>query len=181
MSATPERITEADSYIGRSVVRPQTARLLAGRGTYVDDIKLPRMVHVAFVRSPHAHARIASIDRAAAGALPGVVAVVTGEELARVCDGWVGTLAHFAGMKSAKEHPLALGKASWQGEPVVAVVAESRAVAEDAAARVTIAWEPLPAVTDPETALDPATPVVHPELGDNLTFQLELASGDVDR
>jgi carbon-monoxide dehydrogenase large subunit len=170
-----------DSYIGRSVVRRETGRLLAGRGTYVDDIRLPRMTHVVFVRSPHAHARIVSIDVAAARALPGVVAIVTGEELARICEGWVGTLAHFAGMKSATQHALAVAKACWQGEPVVAVVAESRALAEDAAARVVIAWEPLTPVTDPETALDAATPVIHPELGDNLAFALELASGDVER
>jgi carbon-monoxide dehydrogenase large subunit len=180
MSTTPAKITEADSYIGRSVVRPQTSRLLAGRGVYVDDLKLPRMTHVAFVRSPHAHARIAAIDTAAATAVPGVVAVVTGPELAAICDGWVGTLAHFAGMKSAMEFPLAIGKASWQGEPVVAVVAESRAAAEDGVARVAVTWDPLPAVTDPETALDPSTPLVHPELGDNLVFALELNAGNVD-
>jgi len=181
MSANPPRIAQGESYIGRSVVRPQTARLLAGRGVFTDDLKLPRMTHVAFVRSPHAHARILSVDATAARALPGVVAVVTGEELARVCDGWVGTLAHFQGMKSAKQHALAVGKASWQGEPVVAVVAESRAIAEDAGARVGIEWEPLPVVTDPETALDPSTPVIHPELGDNLAFALELNVGDVAR
>ncbi len=180
MSAEPARIPEGESYIGRSVIRPQTARLLAGRGVFTDDVTLPRMTHVAFVRSPHAHARIGAIDDAAARALPGVIAVVTGEELARVCDGWVGTLAHFQGMKSARQRALAIGKASWQGEPVVAVVAESRAIAEDGVARVAVEWEPLPAVTDPETALDPATPLIHPELGDNLVFSLELKAGDVE-
>ncbi|MBI1960297.1 MAG: xanthine dehydrogenase family protein, partial [Candidatus Rokubacteria bacterium] len=180
MSDTPARITERESYIGRSVVRPQTARLLAGRGVFTDDVTLPRMTHVAFVRSPHAHARIGAIDTAAARALPGVIAVVTGVELARVCDGWVGTLAHFQGMKSAKQHALAIGKAAWQGEPVVAVVAESRAIAEDGVGRVAVEWEPLPAVTEPETALDPATPLIHPELGDNLVFSLELKAGDVE-
>ena len=113
MSQTPERIEAGVSYIGLSVVRPQTARLLAGRGVYTDDVKLPRMTHVAFVRSPHAHARIAGIETDAARALPGVVAVVTGPELARVCSGWVGTLAHFAGMKSATQHALALDRATW--------------------------------------------------------------------
>ena len=175
------RIDKGRSYIGESVVRPQTTRLLAGRGVFTDDVVLPRMLHVAFVRSPHAHARIASIDVAGARALPGVAAVVTGEDMAPVCSGWVGTLAHFAGMKSALQRPLATGKASWQGEPVAAVVAESRAVAEDGISRVRVEWEPLPAVTDPESALDPSTPVIHPELGDNLAFRLDLASGDADR
>jgi len=175
------RIDKGRSYIGESVVRPQTTRLLAGRGVFTDDVVLPRMLHVAFVRSPHAHARIASIDVADARALPGVAAVVTGEDMAPVCSGWVGTLAHFAGMKSALQRPLATGKASWQGEPVAAVVAESRAIAEDGVSRVRVEWEPLPAVTDPETALDPSTPLIHPELGDNLAFRLDLASGDADR
>ena len=182
MSTTPEsHVHERESYIGRSVVRRETTRLLSGRGVYTDDVKLPRMTHVAFLRSPHAHARIRALDTTAAKALPGVVAVVTGEEIARVCDPWVGTLEHFKGMKSAKQYPLAMGRATWQGEPVVAVVAESRAVAEDGVARVSVDWEPLPAVTDPETALDPATPVIHPELGDNLTFKLDLTAGDVAR
>ena len=91
-----------------------------------------------------------------------------------------GTLAHFQGMKSAPQHPLARGRATWQGEPVAAVVAESRAIAEDGVARLAVEWEPLPVVTDPETALDPTTPVIHPELGDNLAFTLELRSGDPD-
>src|SRR6266498_2582166 len=174
------RIERGRSYIGESVVRPQTARLLAGRGVFTDDVTLPRMLHVAFVRSPHAHARIVSIDGSQARALPGVVAVVTGEDIMPVCSGWVGTLAHFQGMKSAMQRPLAIGKASWQGEPVAAVVAESRAIAEYGISHVRVEWEPLATVTDPETALDPSTPVIHPELGDNLAFKLELNSGDVD-
>jgi len=175
------RIEKGRSYIGESVVRPQTTRLLAGRGVFTDDVTLPRMLHVAFVRSPHAHARIASIDSTGARVLRGVVAVVTGEDMAPVCSGWIGTLAHFQGMKSAMQRPLAIGKASWQGEPVAAVVAESRAIAEDGVSRVRVEWKPLAAVTDPETALDPSTPVIHPELGDNLAFRLDLASGDADR
>jgi carbon-monoxide dehydrogenase large subunit len=175
------RIEQGRSYIGESVVRPQTARLLAGHGVFTDDVTLPRMLHVAFVRSPHAHARIVSIDATQARGLPGVAAVVTGKEMAGVCTGWVGTLAHFQGMKSAMQRPLAVDKASWQGEPVAAVVAESRAIAEDGVSRIRVEWEPLPVVTDPETALDASTPVIHPELGDNLAFKLELASGDVER
>ncbi len=173
-------IEQGDSFIGQSVVRPQAARLLAGRGVFTDDLRLPRMLHVAFLRSPHAHARIVSLDARAALAIAGVARVVTGDELAGICAGWVGTLAHFQGMKSAMQYPLARGRATWQGEPVAAVVAESRALAEDGVGRLLVEWEPLPAVTDPETALDPATPVIHPELGDNLAFALELKSGDPD-
>jgi aerobic carbon-monoxide dehydrogenase large subunit len=169
-----------DGYIGRSVVRPQTARLVAGRGTYTDDIALPRMAHAAFVRSPHAHARIMAIDTREAALLPGVVAVVTGQEMASLCEGWVGVLLNYPGMKSAKQYALAVEKAVWQGEPVVAVVAESRALAEDACGRVRVEWEPLTPVTDPEAALAPESPVIHPDLGDNLVLETKIDAGDVD-
>ena len=167
-------------YIGRSVVRPQTARLVAGRGTYTDDVKLPRMAHAAFLRSPHAHTRILSIDTREAEATPGVVAVVTGREMASLCEPWVGVLRNYAGMKSAKQYALAVDKAVWQGEPVVAVVAESRARAEDACGRVRVEWEPLPPVVDPEAALAPDSPVIHPELGDNLVLETRINAGDVE-
>jgi aerobic carbon-monoxide dehydrogenase large subunit len=170
-----------NSYIGRSVPRPNLARLTAGRGQYVTDVVLPRMVHVAFVRSPHAHARIAKLDTATARKAAGVVAVVTGAELAEVITPWVGVLTHLKGIKSAPQHAIAVERACWQGEAVCAVVAKSRAEAEDACALVEVDYEVLPAVTDPETALDAKTPVIHPELGDNLTFERLLNAGDPDR
>jgi carbon-monoxide dehydrogenase large subunit len=169
-----------NSYIGRSVPRPNLARLTAGRGQYVTDVVLPRMVHVAFVRSPHAHARIAKLDTATARKAAGVVAVVTGAELAEVITPWVGVLTHLKGIKSAPQHAIAVERACWQGEAVCAVVAKSRAEAEDACALVEVDYEVLPAVTDPETALDAKTPVIHPELGDNLTFERALNAGDPD-
>jgi carbon-monoxide dehydrogenase large subunit len=170
-----------NSYIGRSVPRPNLARLTAGRGQYVTDVVLPRMVHVAFVRSPHAHARIAKLDTAAARKAAGVVAVVTGADLAEIITPWVGVLTHLKGIKSAPQHAIAVEHACWQGEAVCAVVAKSRAQAEDACALVEVDYEVLPAVTDPETALDAKTPVIHPELGDNLTFERLLNAGDPDR
>jgi carbon-monoxide dehydrogenase large subunit len=180
----PSGLTALDrpnSYIGRSVPRPNLARLTQGRGQYVSDVALLRMVHVAFVRSPHAHARIVGIETAAARQAPGVVAVVTGAELAKVITPWVGVLTHLKGIKSAPQHAIAVERACWQGEAVCAVVAKSRAEAEDACALVEVDYEALPAVTDPETALDAKTPVIHPELGDNLTFERLLNAGDVDR
>src|SRR5687768_5270142 len=111
------------------------------------------MAHAAFVRSPHAHARIRSIDTTEARAVPGVLAVMTGKEMASHCEPWVGILKNYPGMKSAPQYPLALDKAVWQGEPVVAVVAESRALAEDGCARVRVAWEPLAPIVDAEAAL----------------------------
>jgi carbon-monoxide dehydrogenase large subunit len=169
-----------NSYIGRSVPRPNLARLTQGRGQYVSDTVLPRMGHVAFVRSPHAHARIVSIEGTAAKAAPGVIAVVTGRELLAVCTPWVGVLTHLKGLKSAPQHAIAIEKASWQGEAVAAVVARTRAEAEDAAELVLVEYEELPVVTDMETALDPGTPVIHPELGDNLAWERLHVAGDVD-
>jgi carbon-monoxide dehydrogenase large subunit len=170
---------ESDNFIGKPVPRENARRLSQGRGRYVDDIPFRNLAHVAFVRSPYAHARIASIDVSAARALPGIVDVVTGEEIKPLCRPWVGVLDHFQGLKSAEQYPLAVEVARWHGEPVVAVVAESRALAEDGADLVEIEWEELPTVADPETALDPASPVIHPEFDDNLAFRLRLETGDV--
>jgi carbon-monoxide dehydrogenase large subunit len=167
-------------YIGEPLPRANAVRLLAGRGRYVDDIRPPRVVHAAFVRSPHAHARIVAIDTSAAAAAPGVVRVITGAEVARLCRPYVGVLAHIKGMQSAPQYPLATDRARWQGEPVAMVAAETRAQAEDAAQLVEIEWGELAPVTDPETALDAATPVIHPELGSNLCFERIVDSGGVD-
>ena len=169
-----------NSYIGRSVPRPNAPRLVKGHGTFVDDVELKRTGHVAYVRSPHAHARIRSIDAEAAKTAPGVVAVVTARELAEIHDPWVGVLTHLEGLKSAPQYALPLDTATWQGEAVVAVVAESRAKAEDAMELVEIDYEVLPAVTDAETALDPATPVIHESLGDNLSWRRNVDFGDVE-
>jgi carbon-monoxide dehydrogenase large subunit len=180
----PSGLTALDrpnSYIGRSVPRPNLARLTQGRGQYVTDVVLPRMTHVAFVRSPHAHARIKSIGSADAKKWPGVVAIVTGAELAKVITPWVGVLTHLKGIKSAPQHAIAVDRACWQGEAVCAVIARSRAEAEDGCALIDVEYEVLPSITDPETALDPKTPVIHPELGDNLTFERVLNAGDPDQ
>jgi carbon-monoxide dehydrogenase large subunit len=170
-----------NSYIGRSVPRPNLDRLTQGRAHYVSDMTLPRMAHVAFVRSPHAHARITAITTESARRAPGVIAVVTGVELAEVITPWVGVLTHLKGIKSAPQHAIAVDRACWQGEAVCAVVARTRAEAEDACELVEVGYEELPAVTDAETALDPGTLVIHPELGDNLTFERVHVAGDPDK
>src|SRR5947209_14262018 len=169
-----------NSYIGKTVPRPNLDRLMQGRGLYVSDVELPRMVHVVFLRSPHAHAKIMSIDASAAKRMPGVVAVVTGQELAAVITPWVGVLSHLKGLKSAPQSAIAIGRVCWQGEAVAAIVAVSRAAAEDAAEHVSVVYEELDAVTDMRTALDPATPVIHPALGDNLAFERNHVAGAVD-
>jgi CO/xanthine dehydrogenase Mo-binding subunit len=170
-----------NSYIGKSVPRPNLDRLMQGRGLYVSDLELPRMAHVVFLRSPHAHAKIASIDVAAAKHMPGVIAVVTGWDLASVVTPWIGVLSHMKGLKSAPQHAIAIDRVCWQGEAVAAVVANSRALAEDAMEVVQVAYEELEAVTDMRTALDPQTPVIHPALGDNLAFERILDAGHVDQ
>src|SRR5262250_719824 len=164
----PGAVDRPNSYIGKSVPRPNAAKLVEGRGQFVDDLVLPRLVHVAFIRSPYAHAKIGRIDAAAALTIPGVVRVFTGADLARHCTPWVAVLAHLKGMKSAPQLPLPLERATWAGEAVAAVAAETRALAEDAAAKVRVDYEPLPAAVDMETALDAATPIIHSDLGDNL-------------
>jgi aerobic carbon-monoxide dehydrogenase large subunit len=181
---SPPILTALDrpnSYIGRSVPRPNLRRLTQGRGQYVSDVTLPRMAHVAFLRSPHAHARIVKIDTAKAKQGPGVIAVVIGAELAKVISPWVGVLTHLKGLKSAPQSAIAVERACWAGEAVCAVVARSRAQAEDGCELIDITYEELPAVTDPETATDPTTPVIHKELGDNLCFERALNVGDVDQ
>jgi carbon-monoxide dehydrogenase large subunit len=183
-SDKPEALSVLDrpnSYIGKTVPRPNLDRLMQGRGQYVSDIELPRMAHVVFLRSPHAHARIVKIDATAAKAMPGVVAVVTGQELAAVITPWVGVLSHMKGLKSAPQHAIAIDRACWQGEAVAALVATSRAPAEDAAEAIVVEYEELEEVIDMRTALDPPTPVIHAALGDNLAFERTHNAGAVDQ
>ncbi|HEY0850134.1 MAG TPA: xanthine dehydrogenase family protein molybdopterin-binding subunit [Bradyrhizobium sp.] len=181
---SPETLSVLDrpnSYIGKTVPRPNLDRLLQGRGTYVSDMELPRMAHVVFLRSPHAHARIVSIDAAAARRMPGVIAIVTGKELAAVITPWVGVLSHLKGLKSAPQSAIAVDRVCWQGEAVAAIVATSRAQAEDAAEHVAVEYQELEAVTDVRTALDPATSIIHASLGDNLAFERIHDAGAVEQ
>jgi aerobic carbon-monoxide dehydrogenase large subunit len=167
-------------HVGSRVPRPNALRLLQGRGTYVDDIALPRMAHVVYWRSPVAHARITAFDGSFARMMPGIVGIYQASDLEGICKPWVATLSHLAGMKSAVQYPLARGHLCWQGEAVYAVVAESRREAEDALPYLQVEWEELPVVADMEHALDADTPVIHPELGDNLCFAKTIDTGEVD-
>jgi carbon-monoxide dehydrogenase large subunit len=166
-------------YIGRSVPRPNAQRLLQGRGAYVDDLRFPRLAHVVFFRSPHAHARIKSLAIGKAKASPGVIGIFDGRAVAEYCTPWVAVLGHLKGIKSPPQHAIAIDRACWQGEAVAAVVAETRAQAEDAAALIEAEWEELPAVTDMEASLKGA-PVIHKELGDNICFARTHDTGGVD-
>ncbi|HZU16971.1 MAG TPA: carbon monoxide dehydrogenase, partial [Candidatus Dormibacteraeota bacterium] len=130
--------------IGESYKRKEDARFVRGRGTYLDDVVLPGMLHMAILRSPHAHARIRSLDVSRAAASPGVVAVVTGELLAQHKLAWMPTLS------GDTQAVLATDKVRFQGQEVAAVVAESRYLAEDALGAIEVDYEVLPAVTSPQ-------------------------------
>jgi aerobic carbon-monoxide dehydrogenase large subunit len=166
-------------YIGQSVPRPNAQRLLQGRGAFTDDLRFPRLAHVVFFRSPHAHALVKKLDLKKARQAPGVIAAVDGRALAEYCTPWVAVLAHLKGIKSPPQHAIAIDRACWQGEAVAAVVAETRGQAEDAAALIEAEWEELPVVTDMEASLR-NTHTIHAELGDNICFKRELDTGAVD-
>ena len=167
-----------EAAIGRSVARPNARRAASGRGRHVADLEFKRLVDVAFVRSPYAHARIVSIDTAGAAAGPGVVAVLTGADLAERSRPWLGTMKNAPALLSVPQYGMAVECARWQGEPVAAVVAEGRARAEDAAESVAVVWEELEAVADVETALDEGAPILHPSLGTNRLYERSVDTGD---
>ena len=166
-------------YIGQSAPRAGSKRLLEGRGTYIDDMRLPRLAHVVFVRSPHAHALIKSMDLSQVRQQPGVIGAFTGKDIAAYCTPWVGVLGHLKGIKSAPQHPVAIDRACWQGEPVAAIVAQTRRQAEDALHHVQIDYEVLPVIVELADALK-GDYVIHPELGDNICFERELKTDDFD-
>ena len=167
--------------IGARAKRGDDPRLLTGRGRYVDDLVLPRMVHAAFVRSTHAHARLVRVDLDRARAAPGVGGVLTGHDAAKLCKPYRGVLLHYKGMKTGAMLPLAVDRVRYVGEPIVAVAAESRAAADDAAALIDVEYEPLPAVLAPDAAVADGAPLIHPELGDNILYATRLSAGDVER
>jgi carbon-monoxide dehydrogenase large subunit len=176
----PFDFNSESNLIGHSVIRPNARKHTQGAGQFLDDIILPRMLHVAFLRSPHAHARIVAIDTRSAADMPGVVHVATGADIARVCKPYIGVLSHLQGLRSPPQYPLAIDIARWQGEPVAAVVAESRAEAEDAVEVIQVTWDRLPATVDMESALEPGQSVIHKEYGSNLCFQRTVDTGGVE-
>ena len=164
----------------RFVSRParvrEDRRFVTGHGRFVADLTPPGTLHVALVASVHAHARIAGIDPGAALALDGVVAVVTGAQLAEDTE----PMRQYVDAPGVAWRPLALETARYAGEWVAAVVATSRAVAEDGAELVEVDYQPLPVILDPERAQDPGAPLVHPAHGSNVVVHREFVWGDVD-
>ena len=166
---------------GSGIRRREDPRLITGTATYTDDLTLPRMVHAAMVRSPHAHARIRSIDTSAAAAAPGVVAVYThadtdGALQAAPC-AW---LLPDSDLKIATYHCIAKDVVRYVGDIVAVVVAETRPAAEDALELIAVDYEPLPAVIDPEAAAQAGAPQLHEEIPGNQAFHWVVAGGDVD-
>ena len=164
-------------WIGQSMKRVEDPRLLTGRGKYIDDVVLPNMAHAAVLRSPHAHARIKSIDTSRAEALPGVVLVMTGAQAAE----HTGPLPCFANPPVA-QYCIATDRVRHVGEAVAAVVAESRYIAEDAIDLIEVEYELLPAVVDPEEAVTSSgDAVLHPDRGpSNIALQRTLTFGPVE-
>ncbi|MBI3109082.1 MAG: xanthine dehydrogenase family protein molybdopterin-binding subunit [Candidatus Rokubacteria bacterium] len=164
-------------WIGKSVKRVEDYRLLTGRGTYIDDHPpVANLSHAAIVRSPHPHARILGYDLSAALAMDGVVGAITGADVLKHSKPFsVGVTAPVQYFCAATD------KARFVGEPVAVVVARDRYVAEDAADLVQVSYEPLPAVVDPERALEPDAPVLHEAVGSNLANKRRLVYGDPDR
>lgn len=167
--------------IGAEVRRREDARLLTGAGCYVDDVRLEGALHLALVRSPHAHARIRRVTAADALSRPGVVAVLTLDELPEVRDALPLPPVPAVRVRAYRQSALADGVVRFVGEPVVAVLGATPAAAADGAAAVVVEWTPLAAAADPEAALAPGAPLVHPEWGDNLAATVAVESGDVER
>jgi CO/xanthine dehydrogenase Mo-binding subunit len=166
----------ARRWLGKSINRVEDPRFLRGEGRYVDDIKLANMAHAAIVRSPHAHARIVSIDTSKAEALPGVIRVVTGADVAERA----APLPSF-GAGPIIQDLIATEKVRHYGEAVAAVVAEDRYVAEDACDLIEVEYEPLPVALDPFEARKDGAPLVHEKLGTNVAYERTFTFGEVDR
>jgi aerobic carbon-monoxide dehydrogenase large subunit len=175
MSDATKNTTSAP-YSGRSIKRVEDPRLIKGLATYIDDVRLPGLLHVAFARSPHAHARVTAIDTAAARAIDGVVAVLTGADVNEKC-GLIPCAAAIPDLKLPKHTVLAGERAYFVGHPVAVVVAKDPYIARDAVEAIEVEYDPLPVVTNPEEALKPGANLTHPDLGTNVAFTHHVAGG----
>ncbi len=173
------RVREAPAWFGRPLPTKESLRFVAGKGQYLDDLRLPGTVHLGILHSPYAHARIRSIDVSRAVGAPGVVAVFTGEDLRRMTEPFLQLAPPPA--HQVLDRPLAVEKVRFVGEPVAAVVAEDRYLAADAVDLIDVEYEPLPAVVDPTAALAADAPRLHEQVGTNEVWHGVYEYGDVDR
>lgn len=179
MTLTEPLTVRPPQYVGARVLRVEDKKYLMGQGRYLDDLVLPGMLHAAFVRSPHAHARITEINITAAKELKGVVEVLTGADLADVSSPFVTQLAREEVLSVSKEL-LATDRVRHVGEAVAIVIAESRYLAEDGVQLVEVEWEPLPALVDPEQALSRRAVLLHDDVPNNNVAHIEFDSGGVE-
>ncbi|WP_139006999.1 xanthine dehydrogenase family protein molybdopterin-binding subunit [Arthrobacter crystallopoietes] len=163
-------------YIGRSMKRVEDPRLLVGRGGYIADLRIPGLKHTALYRSPVAHGKIVSIDPTEALKIPGVIAVFTGED----CKAKMNPCMNF-GPSTIPQYPLAVDKVRYYGEAVVAVVADSRYIAEDGVDALIVEIEELPPVVSPTAALEPDSPLLHDAHGSNLAYERTFIFGEFDK
>src|SRR5215469_6288955 len=158
--------------MGHSMKRKEDLRFIQGKGNYVDDVHLPGMVYGQLVRSPYAHARIKSVNAENAKKLPGVLAVITGDDLAKANLAWMPTLSY------DKQMVLATGKVLFQSQEVAFVVAEDRYMAADAAELVEVEYEELPVLVDPHKALDPGAPILRDDREEKTNHIFHWEVGD---
>ena len=173
-----EVVVPTKTWQGQNVPRKEDKRLTQGQGVFVDDVKRHGMGYIHFVRSPYAHAHITSVDVSAAEKLKGVYGTLTGEEVASLTDPFF-QLSTPPGAH-VKDYALAVGKVRYVGEPVVAVVAETRELARDASELVEVEYEPLEAIVDARVALDESKPVLHEDSGSNMMWEGVYEWGDLD-
>ena len=165
--------------VGTSVIPDEAIPLVEGDGRFLNDIKLPGMYHVAFLRSQHAHARLKSVDTEAARKLPGVIKVLTGKELLGKVEPFRSMPNRFSGGESV-QHWLAVDKVRFCGEAICAVVAEDRAIAEDACDLIEVGYDPLPVVSDPRLGEKDDAPLIHETCTNNYLIKREYERGNVD-
>jgi aerobic carbon-monoxide dehydrogenase large subunit len=166
--------------VGARVKRREDPRLITGNATYVDDVRLPGLLHMAVLRSPYAHARITRLDVSRAKALAGVSEVISGREIKNLSGQML--IGHpLPGQKETVRWPLAIDRVRHVGEPVAAVLASDPYVARDALDLIDVVYEPLPAVADVEKAMEEGSPRVHDEFENNLAYHSPLSSGDAER
>ena len=170
--------TQKRNWVGQAVPRKEENRLLRGRGKFADDLKFREMLYLCFVRSPYAHAKIANMDTCAAESLPGVVAVLTGAEIALQTQPFIEIGPDPCA--KIKDYPLAVSKVRYQGEPVAAVVAESASLADDGAELVQVDYEALDPLVDAEDALSDKS-ILHDEAGTNKVWNGVFEYGDVEK
>src|SRR5579864_2488245 len=172
-------MTQTETLVGKRVRRREDPRLITGTATYVEDIQMPGMHYAVIVRSPHAAAKIRSINTKQAETAPGVMAVFTGKDTAKV--GPIPCGASLPGLRVPHHHILATDRVYYVGHPVAVVVATDRYLARDAADLIEVDYEVLPAVADPEKALAKGAPAVHPQWPDNVAFTYHQDGGDIDK